>query len=251
MTANTKHCHSIYMAELTKSSDEKNFPARHTLILLNVPPYITATALSSFFGKLGQIVSVSFEMYDQSDLEVRDNKSKTEFFNHQQPYKFKKAYIVYKYESSVVKALIIKSIDLFHENGNETIVQTGVSLWYDKHLSKIILGDKTMVRAQQILEKYQKDKEEEERLEKEKAKCNEDGWITVTRRGRNAGFEQNKDRLDNLRKRMKANSGEVKDFYAHQHKENKKNELLALRKTYLEEKKRILLGKSSRVFQPK
>lgn len=250
MTANAIDCYSIYLSEMTADCKYKDLPLLHTLKLSNVPPYVTGSSLTTFFSNYGPVDKVVFVVNKDEMLEMRINKAITEFSNYQQAFAFKEAYIVFKQATSVIKAMNGRSIDLFQSNGFDSTVKTGVSLWYDSHLSKILNRNKIMQSVHETVVKYNKNQEEKERLEKEKQKPDAEGWITVGNRGRNAGFQQNKNQLDNLRIRMKAKSGELSDFYAHQHTEKKKNELIALRQKYADDKKRILSAKQSRNFQP-
>ncbi|CAJ0934859.1 unnamed protein product [Ranitomeya imitator] len=87
---------------------------------------------------------------------------------------------------------------------------------------------------------------------KRKGVPDEDGWITVTRKGRRPGIARTEAvnfRLTEKEKKKRAQK-ELLNFYAWQLRNKKKEHLAELRKKFEEDKQKIALMRAQRKFRP-
>lgn len=252
MTADAKNCHSIYLREHFIRLMDPNKPKGRTLFLLNVPPYVTEESLKTFFQRIGNVESVLFaakpgreetaKWYEGLDIP---------FSNTQAPFKFKVAYVVFQKSSSIDRALALQSIDLYNGSG-ECLVKTGMELWHDEYQNNFLL-DMAITQAQ--IDAYMAGYDKREREAAEAAKTSEadaDGWVTVGKDGRNAGFEQKESVIGRLENKLAKDkkTKELKNFYTFQIRESKMQNVVEMRKKYEEDKRKIELLKQSRRFRP-
>ncbi|EEB10461.1 conserved hypothetical protein [Pediculus humanus corporis] len=88
--------------------------------------------------------------------------------------------------------------------------------------------------------------------EKALSQQQEDGWVTVTRRGKKPGFARKESVAKHLRRRseQQRRKKELTNFYTFQIKESKMKNLVALRKKFEEDKRKIAAMKEARRFKP-
>ncbi|XP_068096337.1 ribosomal RNA-processing protein 7 homolog A [Hyperolius riggenbachi] len=94
------------------------------------------------------------------------------------------------------------------------------------------------------------DKEEKA---KEEGVPDEEGWVTVTRKGgRCPGLARNESFNNRVMEREKKSRAqkELLNFYAWQHRNNKRENLVELRKRFEEDKQKIALMREQRKFRP-
>ncbi|XP_064553618.1 ribosomal RNA-processing protein 7 homolog A [Drosophila montana] len=252
MTPDAKHCHSVYMREHFIRLMDPNKPKGRTLFLLNVPPYITEESLQTFFKRAGNVESVLF-----AEKPGRDETAKwyegtdVPFSNVQTPFKFKVAYVVFQKSISIGRALAIESLDLFNSSG-ECLIKTGMELWHDDYENNYILD---VEKTQKEINAYMADYDKRERAALAAAKTSEadpDGWVTVGKDGRNAGFEQKESVIGRIESKLTKDkkTKELKNFYTFQIRESKMQSIVELRQKYEEDKQKIELLKKSRRFRP-
>lgn len=251
LKANAEHCHSIYMKEHFIRLMDPNKPKGRTLFLLNVPPYVTEKSLEEFFNRTGSVVSVTFAEKPGRDETDKWLQNVTEFSNKEAPFKFKVAYVVFKTTNNVARALEVPSIDLFNETTGDSIIESGMQLWHTQYQAKILDVEKT----QQYIDEYMAAYDEREREAAEAAKNSEadaDGWITVGKQGKNAGFEQKDTVIGKLEQKMERGKKkkELTNFYTFQIRESKMKNIIELRKKFEDDKKKIESLKQTRRFRP-
>ncbi|ALC38772.1 CG9107, partial [Drosophila busckii] len=239
MTPDAQHCHSVYMREHFIRLMDPNKPKGRTLFMLNVPPYVTEAALSTFFSKLGKVESVLFAAKPGRDETQKWYEGLDEPFSYKEaPFKFKVAYVVFQRSSGVAKSLVIQSIDLFNSSG-ESLVKTGVELWHDNYMNHYLMD---MDETQKKIDAYMADYDKRERAAQLAAKTTQadaDGWITVGKDGQ--GFAQTETTVERVEERIKKDkkSKELKNFYTFQIRESKMQNVIELRKKFEEDKHRI------------
>ncbi|KAM8717449.1 hypothetical protein ACLKA7_004185 [Drosophila subpalustris] len=252
LTPDAKNCHSIYMREHFIRLMDPSKPKGRTLFLLNVPPYVTEASLQTFFKRAGNVETVLFAAKPGRDETIKWYESMdAPFSNTQTPFKFKVAYVVFQKSSSINKALAIQSIDLYNSSG-ESLIKTGMELWHDDYENNFILD---VAKTQAKIDAYMADYDKRERAELEAAKTSEadaDGWVTVGKEGRNAGFEQKESVIGRLENKLAKDkkTKELKNFYTFQIRESKMQNIVELRQKYEEDKRKIELLKQSRRFRP-
>ncbi|XP_017098811.2 ribosomal RNA-processing protein 7 homolog A [Drosophila bipectinata] len=247
-----QHCHSIYMREHFIRLMDPNKPKGRTLFLLNVPPYVTEKSLKTFFSQLGTIEAVEFAAKPGKEETIKWYEHAHEpFSNAQPPFVFKVAYVVFEKSSSIGKALALKSIDLFNSSG-ECTIKTGMELWHEDYEKRFLLNaEKTKGQIRKYMIAYDK----RERAAAEAAKNSEadaDGWVTVGKDGRNAGFEQKESVINRVERKLASDkkTKELKNFYTFQIRESKMQNIVEMRKKFEEDKRKIELLKQSRRFKP-
>ncbi|XP_017041291.1 ribosomal RNA-processing protein 7 homolog A isoform X2 [Drosophila ficusphila] len=232
---------------------DPNKPKGRTLFLLNVPPYVTEESLRTVFGRAGSIEAVEFAAKPGKDETIKWYEGTAEpFSSARPPFAFKVAYIVFQNSSSIGKALALKSIDLFSSSG-ECIIKTGMELWHEEYEGNYLVEAKT---AKVQVSKFMAGYDKRERAAAEEARTGEadaDGWVTVGKEGRNAGFEQKASvigRLEQKVAKQTSQSKELKNFYTFQIRESKMQNIVEMRKKFEEDKRKIELLKQSRRFKP-
>jgi len=103
--ANNSDKHQLFFKEHSVRNQESEYPRNHTLFVLNIPPYATTDCLKHAFIKLcGDIHLITF------------SKAKG----------FKTAYIVFKKESSLDKALELSDDCVITLSSDENTCLTGL-----------------------------------------------------------------------------------------------------------------------------
>ncbi|KAH8255689.1 hypothetical protein KR038_008838 [Drosophila bunnanda] len=249
---NAKHCHSVYMREHFIRLMDPNKPKGRTLFLLNVPPYVTEESLRTVFSQAGVIEAVEFAAKPGKDETLKWYEGTSEPISATRPpFRFKVAYVVFQKSSSIAKALGLKSIDLFNSSG-ECIIKTGMELWHEEYENNYLLDPQ---KTKSLIRKYMAGYDKRERAAAEAAKTSEadaDGWVTVGKEGRNAGFEQKESVVGRLESRMAKDkkTKELTNFYTFQIRESKMQNIVEMRKKFEEDKRKIELLKQSRRFKP-
>ncbi|XP_001357198.2 ribosomal RNA-processing protein 7 homolog A [Drosophila persimilis] len=252
MSSDALHCHSVYMREHFIRLMDPNKPKGRTLFLLNIPPYVTEESLKGFFKRAGNVESVQFAAKPGKDETIKWYEGTNEpFSNVRPPFIFKVAYVVFQKSSSIGKALAVPSIDLFHSSGESTI-KTGMELWHEEYENHYILdAEKTKAQITEYMADYDR-RERAAALAAKNSEADADGWVTVGKEGRNAGFEQKESVIGRLEKKREndTKTKELKNFYTFQIRESKMQNIVEMRKKFEEDKRKIELLKQSRRFKP-
>lgn len=230
---------------------DPNKPRGRTLFLLNIPPYVTEDSLRTFFKKIGAVISVCFAAKPGRDETEKWKQNCDEFSTTEPPYKFKVAYVVFQKSNSVEKALKVTSLDLFNPDSSESYVESGMQLWFTQYEQRILNEDVT----QELIDKFMANYDEREKTALEAAKNSEadaNGWVTVGKQGRNAGFEQKESTLNRLEDKLNPGKKkkELENFYTFQIRESKMKNIIDLRRKFEEDKKKIEILKKTRRFRP-
>lgn len=198
--------------------------------MINVPPYATQKSLKRVFSEAGPVRYVT----------LHDDAKHTQEQSKRLGYKV--AFVIFEKSSDLKKALALEVIGPF--STTEHPITLGLKKWVQEYNDSIVDRNKLSEYCTQIIHKYDKDRE---KLAKGKQITDDEGWTVVTNKGRHSGVartEKNKQKLND--KKMKG----LKNFYRFQLRENKMNEILALRKKHEEDKKKIELIKKARKFRP-
>lgn len=246
-----QRCHTIYMKEHFIRLMDPNKPKGRTLFLLNIPPYVTEKSLQLFFNNIGIVVSVTFAEKPGKDETDKWRQNITEFCNHETPFKFKVAYIVFKTTNSVERALEITSIDLFEVDSGEPTIESGIQLWHTEYQKKILNVKDTQMYIDQFMEAYDQRERDAAAAAKNTA-ADADGWVTVGKHGKNSGFEQKDTVIGKLEEKIERGkkTKELTNFYTFQIRESKMKNIIELRKKFEDDKKKIETLKQTRRFRP-
>lgn len=222
--------HQLFFKEHSIRNQEPEYPRNRTLFVLNIPPYATTDCLKHAFIKLcGDIHLITF------------SKAKG----------FKTAYIVFKKESSLDKALELSDDYVITLSSDENMCLTGLRKWCKEYNDSLYNENITKKQVEEYLTLY--DKEIKNRIE-QIAEEDDDGWVTIAggkKRGQFApsrkestiGKVQEK---EEQRKKKK----QLLNFYTFQIRESKKQELAELRKKFELDKQRLQELKLKRTFKP-
>ncbi|KAL6428527.1 hypothetical protein ACFW04_007872 [Cataglyphis niger] len=230
--ADSSDMHQLFFKEHSVRNQEPEYPRNQTLFVLNIPPYATIDCLKHAFTKLcGDVNLITF------------SKAKG----------FKTAYIVFKNESSLDKAMKLSEDCIITLNNDENICLTGLKKWCKEYNDSICDEEITKKEIEEYLTLY--DKQIEECTAKEQnAEEDNDGWITIAggkKRGQFAPSRKEStigkvQQKEEQRKKKK----QLLNFYTFQIREAKKQNLAELRKKFELDKKRLQELKLKRTFKP-
>ncbi|XP_066903968.1 putative ribosomal RNA-processing protein 7 homolog B [Halyomorpha halys] len=137
--------------------------------------------------------------------------------------------------------------------GEEDTSPFGLPKWCKEYNRALINPADIKDEIDNYMEEYdRKVEEEEKRLKELTTEPDEEGWVTITKKGRNPGFARKESVLKNIMKKnkLKQKKKQLINFYSFQIKESKMNQLIQLREKFEEDKKKIELMKQSRKFKP-
>ncbi|XP_063796465.1 ribosomal RNA-processing protein 7 homolog A isoform X2 [Pseudophryne corroboree] len=247
-----KSHHCLYAKEHKVRGDlDKIHPQNRTLFVINIPTYLTEKGLSRIFGRYGHVQSV--ELFDKPGPSVKDQKVWSKYFHLKAPKGFKVAYIVFKNASRIqaIQSMKVHTPLVISEKDN--LVKTGLHKWIEDYKESLIDVVDLQAEIDQYMQEFDKRVAQKEEKEKEEEGMpDEDGWVTVTRKGRRPGLARTE--MVNLRlaekEKKKRAQKELLNFYAWQHRNSKKEHLAELRKKFEEDKQKIALMRAQRKFRP-
>ncbi|KAL6255128.1 hypothetical protein P5V15_013458 [Pogonomyrmex californicus] len=230
--ADSSDKHQLFFKEHSVRNQEPEYPKNQTLFVLNVPPYATVDCLKHEFAKLcGSVRSVTF------------SNAKG----------FKNAYIVFKKESSLDKAMELSKDCVITLNNNENVCCTGLEKWCKEYNDALCDEQLLKKEIEEYVASY--DKQVKDRIAQEKAaKEDDEGWVTVTSGKKRGQFAPSRkestigkvQQKEEQRKKKK----QLLNFYTFQIRETKKQNLAELRKKFELDKKRLQELKQKRTFKP-
>lgn len=241
---NSSHC--IYMKKYRSEKKTQEKPVGKTLLVLNIPPYATESAIKRVFSEAtGDVERVtlfdSFKNEHKSLYQVH-----SEFFSNPLPSKFLIAYVVFKKSSSLDN--IWKLDQLPPLSTDEHPILTGVAKYIEEYNKRTIDTDAMQTEINLYMQHYDKVKNGEESKEDE---ADDDGWVTVGKKGNNPGFQQNEKVISKLETKVQAQKKRnIKNFYSFEFRDGKKQELMDLRRRYEDDKARLNSMKQNRKFKP-
>ena len=234
---------------------DPNKPKGRTLFLVNVPPYVTEESLRQFFNSVAEVHSVAFaEKPGKEEAEKWRQTTIQSYSSLKSPFRFKVAYVVFKNTSNLAKALEVQSIDLFSKTADkdESFICSGIQLWHSEYAKRFITNeDEELTKIDQFIEEYD-ERDREAQLAASNSEADADGWVTVGKQGRNAGFEQTEKVINRLEDKitMGKKKKELANFYTFQIRESKMKNIADLRQKFEEDKRKIEVLKQTRRFRP-
>uniref|UniRef100_A0A1B6D7Q1 RRM domain-containing protein n=1 Tax=Clastoptera arizonana TaxID=38151 RepID=A0A1B6D7Q1_9HEMI len=249
-SSTSKACHYIYVKEHSVREKSKEKPVDRTIFLLSIPPYCTEESLITAFSCCGKISAVYLQAKPTSTAPA---KNESMYFPVVEVIKgFKVGYIVFESPLGVQNVLNLDSGNPLVLSTDERPLVTGFKKYCQEYNQSILDPKNLQAEIDSFMVKY--DKKEDERLQKEKedGEPDDEGWVTVTRKGRNPGFarkESVEKRILGKEKKRTAKK-QLLNFYRFQIKESKMNNLISLREKFEEDKKKIAVLKQTRKFKP-
>ena len=138
----------------------------------------------------------------------------------------------------------------------EQPILTGVKRWTREYNSKFVEEEKLMESVTSYIEDYDRKVAEARLLDEGLSQPDEEGWVTVTKKQEKKHEKAKKAGEDEMKKgrgkknRRKKKKVELTNFYSHQIKEDKMNNIRALREKFEEDKQKIAKMKQERKFRP-
>lgn len=224
--------HELFMKEHSLRHKEEDKPPGLTLFVLNIPPFITEKYMKQAFSVFGKVVSVKFQEKERSE-----NRPQSGFNN---------GYVVFSKRPELLKCLEGSSISLAN-----IPIKTGLSEYVEEYNNSILNPDKLQNEINAYMIKLDKTEQKKRKSEAE-TEVDDEGWTVVTKKGRNPGLSRKESVTIKLEEKIKegAKKKELKNFYTFQIRESKMKNVIELRKSYEEAKKKVALMKASRRFKP-
>lgn len=220
-------------------------PSGRTLFVVNIPPYADEKGLENAFQEAGSVQSV------QLCLKPNMAELSTEQFTSviEKP-SFRVAYIVFSKVIELDRA--IKLTELQPMNSDKHKILTGMSKWMEQYNSSILTQTSLKEKVENFMKKHDEETKKAEDKEKELEQGDDEGWVTVTKRGKVQSFARSEKVENKIMQKEEKNKKrkELKNFYTFQIRESKMKHIVTLRQKFEEDKRKIAQIKQSRRFKP-
>lgn len=221
-------------------------PAGRTLFVLNVPPYVTEKVLSTVFSSCGDILNVHFTEKPSLQPETISVLPESKHFPSKKPLnKFKVGYVVFRTSEGLQNSLNLKKLPIYDEE-----LLTGTDKWMQEYLDKIPHPVEFPKEIDEYMVLYDAEEKRKESLNNQTEE--DDGWVTIGKKGKNAGFEQKESVVNKLEDKIEKGKKkkELVNFYTFQIRESKMQHIVSLRKKFEHDKQKIETMKKTRRFKP-
>lgn len=224
-----------------KSSDK---PVGKTLVVLNIPPYVTEAAIEEVFTKLaGQVDRVQLcERNSSGDVDKYSIKS--EIFAPVTTCRFKKAFVVFKKSESINLVMKSKALPPIEDS----TILSGVAKWTSEHNNRFVDKEEMQKEIDEYMRHYDKVKV----AASQQAEDDDEGWTVVGKQAKD-GFQQKQSTISKLEQKIRDQKKKTKslnNFYTFEQRESKKLQLLELRKKFENDKFKMQSIKVNRKFKP-
>jgi len=243
-------CHCMYLREHNSVVSLDEWPQERTLLVYNIPPYCTEKNVRLLLDGCGDISKVYLQDKPSSRPQERSPFLPSDAYAESH---IQVAYVVFR-ESAGVKTALNLSYSMVRSLSSKAVPIVSGLKGYIQRYSESVCDVKALEqKAEKFMADYNAKKEEEIAKEKEmEGVPDEDGFIKVTRHGKNKGLrrteETEKRGHEHKRERMKKH--EMKDFYVFQYRERKRKHIAELQAKFEEDKKKINEMKRNRKFRP-
>ncbi|CAG5121662.1 unnamed protein product [Candidula unifasciata] len=239
--------HYLFLRPHSSPFSCAEWPEGKTLVVYSVPPYCREENLMLLFKGCGEIVQVYLQPKPSG------MPSKKSFFSTEESIKsVQVAYVVFKKPNGVKNACSMTYSQVRYLSDKTVPLVSGLRAYCEeyKQLPDVAAIEK---EAEAYMAVYYKKKEEEEKKDKQlEGVPDEEGFIKVTRHGKNKGGRRTEETErkghEHIRSRRKKN--ELKDFYTFQFRETKKTHIAELQAKFEEDKKRVKEMRMARKFKP-
>lgn len=247
-TVRSTTSHFIYIREHKSAVTRAEWPQGRTLLVHNIPPYCNEDNVRHLFKDCGFIVRV----YLQSKLSSKPIIP-SKFISAPSHVGAQIAYVVFRKPGGVKNACNLRYDTEKFLSDAETPINAGLRAYIKQYEESVIDPAVLEKNAEEFMAEYYKTKDEERANDKAmEGKPDEDGFIKVTRHGKNKGLrrteETEKKGHEHIRQRKKNN--ELKDFYVFQHRETKRKHIADLQAKFEEDKQKVKEMKMARKFRP-
>eukprot|EP00088_Acartia_fossae_P043181 TRINITY_DN4545_c0_g1_i1.p1 TRINITY_DN4545_c0_g1~~TRINITY_DN4545_c0_g1_i1.p1 ORF type:complete len:284 (-),score=68.88 TRINITY_DN4545_c0_g1_i1:64-915(-) len=260
--AENEHGHQLFFKPHSVRVLEPTKPADRTLFCANIPPWATKEAIERIFKVNGSIENVYLEFEPNVGAPPSPSNRFYPAPVSKDPYRtgngFKFAYIVFDRANSIRNCMTKMKLDgEYICSTKDHPVATGIEKWSADYNSRIHSIKDLLEDVQQYMNNFDEEAFKKQEAEEEMGEADEDGWVTVTSNNKHKASKAKKEeelagrkvRKNNNRRKMRKKT-ELKNFYAHQIKDEKINNIRELRKKFEEDKLKIAQMKSDRKFRP-
>lgn len=243
-----KSAHFVFLQKYRSEKKSSDKPVGKTLAVLNIPPYATEESIERVFSIAGQVEKVT--LIDSYKNEHKTKyQVKSELFNESQPFKFQIAFIVFKKSESLDLIFRCKELPPLSTAANPVL--TGIAKWTEQYNKRTVNVEEMQNEINEYMKHYDKVKKAEEMQDGEEV--DDDGWVTVGKKGNNAGFKQKESVVSKLEKKLhdqRKKTKNLSNFYSFELRESKKQQLMDLRKKFDDDKTKMHSMKQNRKFKP-
>lgn len=246
ITENSESPHTIYFKEHLVRDHTAERPSGKTLFVVNIPPYVDEGGIKNAFLKAGSIKSV--ELLEKPG--PSETKTIDKFLPVVQKPTFKVAYVVFNKVSQLDQALALT--ELSPVNNDTYQLKSGLKKWIEEYNSSILLAKELKEKVEGFMKNYDEKTKQAEEKEKKLEEEDDEGWVTVTKRGKVQSFARSEKVENKVRAKEEHNKKrkELQNFYTFQIRESKMKHVVALRQKFEEDKRKIAQIKQSRRFKP-
>lgn len=172
----------------------------------------------------------------------------SEYFNESLPFKFLIGFVIFKKTSAVDAVFRLQTLPPL--STQEDPVLTGVSKWTQEYNNANSIDTEAMQNEINLyMQHYDKVKD----ATKTHQGDDDEGWVTVGKKGNIQGFSQHENVIGKLEKKIETQRKKTKDmksFYSFEIRENKKRHIIELRKRFEEDRDKLNTMKQNRKFKP-
>ncbi|CAG7835295.1 unnamed protein product [Allacma fusca] len=224
-------------------------PNGRTLLITNVPAFISKFNLLAMFKAFGEIEEIYLH---QTPTTAIPEPEDILFPNRKQTIRgFRVAYIVFRDVKSIREITELKTNDISPLISSR--VKGGLGEWAKAYNSRIVSEPRLEENIKEYMQNFEKGeilRRAEERMKE--GEPDEDGWINVTRRGK--GKRSGAIRTEKMEERLKAKKKrwekKLVNFTPTQIKESRVKQLEDLKKKFEEDKQRVSVLRQQRKFKP-
>lgn len=223
----------------------KDKPSGRTLFIVNVPPYADEMGIKNAFKEAGKVQSVQF--YSKPGA---NDKNTNKFIQDTCKPIFRVCYLVFEKVSQLDKALNLTELCPMNSNGHN--IKLGIHKWIDEYNNSVLQHKILKERVEEFMKTHDQKLKEQEKKEKLLEQEDDEGWITVTKRGKVQSFARTEKVENKIMAKEEKNKKrkELQNFYTFQIRESKMKHIVALRQKFEEDKRKIAQIKQSRRFKP-
>lgn len=246
LTEDSNAPHVIYLKEHSVREHTKDKPQGRTLLVVNIPPYVDEEGIKNAFREAGTIHSVQF-LLKPSTADIKPVKK---FLPDPEKTTFKAAYIVFEKVAELDKALKLSRLEPM--NSKNHAIKTGIKKWIEEYNNAVLQPKALKEKVETFMKNYDDNLKKVEKKEKKLEEEDDEGWVTVTKRGKVQSFART-EKTENkiMAKEEKGRKRkELKNFYTFQIRESKMKHIVSLRQKFEEDKKKIAQIKQNRRFKP-
>ncbi|XP_033121533.1 ribosomal RNA-processing protein 7 homolog A-like [Anneissia japonica] len=222
------------------------------IFVINVPPYCTQECLERLFGSCGKIETVLIQQAPRMSPSSAKLEDSQYFPSREQMTGFRVAYVTYEDPGSLERLNKMNFKEPKFLSTPSSPIATGLEKWCKEYRDQRPKIDLLQKEIDDFMLGYDKNKKIEDEKQKAEEEADDEGWITVSRKGAKPGIARTeKNQTRTLAKEIKKRKRkELVNFYTFQMRESKREHIAELRKKFEEDKLRIAEMKAARKFKP-